>query len=502
MDNIILQIENVSKSYGVVQALTNVSFTIKKGEVHTLLGENGAGKSTLIKIISGEEEPTSGQIIMDGEPIKHYDPKHAMDMGIAMVHQELAIFENMTVAENMFPGMIYRTKRGLIDRKKMNAEAAGKIQMFGMDISPSQKMDELTLAQQQMVEILRALSVGQKIILLDEPTSGLNMEEADKLLEIIGHLKAQDITVIYISHRINEVMSISDRITVLRDGTYIGTYGNTSELTEMDLISKMVGRELTDTLYAVRADDTVISDEVIFEVKGLTKRKSIQDVSFGLRKGEILGFFGLEGSGTNSLSRMIYGLEAASSGEVFFKGKKIEKLNTPTMVQNRIMYLNNNRKNAGLLLESPALDNISMPILDKVTHGIFLDKEKMIEYTDKYIREFNIVIPSVWQLPKNLSGGNQQKLMFSVCLTREPEVLILNEPTRGVDVGAKSEIHKFMIDLVKKGVSIIVFSSEMPELMNIADRIIVMHENQVSAEIAKDEISEEHILASASGTVH
>ena len=502
MENVILEVDNVSKNYGVVRALRDVSFTIRRGEVHTLLGENGAGKSTLIKIISGEEVPSEGKIIIDGKPIAHYDPQHAMEMGIAMVHQELAIFENMTVAENIFPGMRYRTKAGFIDRKKLTAEATKKIQMFGMNIKATQKMDELTMAQQQMVEILRCLSVGQNIILLDEPTSGLNMEEVDKLMEIIGHLREQGITIIYISHRINEIMNISDRITVLRDGMYIITYDNTPDLQEMDLISKMVGRELTDTLYTVRGNDNAISTETIFEVRNISKKKSIDNVSFELKKGEILGFFGLEGSGSDSLSRMMYGLESVTGGEVYFKGNRIEKLDTNTMVKNRIMYLNNNRKSAGLLLESPAIDNISIPVMDEVTKGIFLDKEKMVEYTEKYIKAFNIVIPSIWQLPKNLSGGNQQKLMFSICLAKEPEVLILNEPTRGVDVGAKAETHKFMVELVKNGVSIIVFSSEMPELMSLSDRIIVMRENRIAAEFDKSEISEENIMTAASGTIN
>ena len=501
VDNVILEVDRLSKNYGVVQALDDVSFSIRRGEVHALLGENGAGKSTLIKIISGEVLPAAGRILIDGEPVRHYDPRYAMERGIAMVHQELSIFENVTVAENIFPGMEFRKKSGLIDRRKMNDQATERIKMFGMAIKATQRMDELTLAQCQMVEILRCLGVGQHIILLDEPTSGLNIEETDKLMKIIRRLKEQGITVVYISHRINEIMSISDRITVLRDGRYIQTFDKTPELTAMELVKTMVGRDLSNTLYALRNDDSCITDEIVFEARDLIKNNSIQDISFSLRKGEILGFFGLEGSGTNSLSRIIYGLEGIDRGEIFVRGKKIKRITPPGMVDNHIMYLNNNRKNAGLFLDMPVADNISFPVLSDTKKGIFLDISKVIAISSRFINEFKIVIQSLWHPPKKLSGGNQQKLMFSMCLTKAPDILILNEPTRGVDVGAKYEIHKFMLDLVQKGVSIIIFSSEMPEIMSLANRIFVMHENQICAEIAKEDFSEQNIILAASGAM-
>ncbi len=493
-----LEISEVSKEYGIVQALQNVSFGIRKGEVHTLLGENGAGKSTLIKIISGEESPSSGQIILDGVPISHYNPKTAMSLGIAMVHQELAIFENMSVAENIFPDCQFKTKAGFVDFKRLYEEASARIAMFGMMVEPSQKMDSLTLAQQQMVEILRCIGAGQKVILLDEPTSGLNSEETKRLMEIIGMLKERGITVIYISHRISEILDISDRITVMRDGTYVGTYCNDGTLSENDLIGKMVGRELSGSLYAARTDGDALVGNVVLEVRNVSKKNSVQSAGFSLKKGEVLGFFGLEGSGTNALSRMIYGLESADTIDVEFNGKPM-RVSPDEMVRHGIMYLNNNRKNAGLLLHSPASDNISMTILNEISHGIFLNQDKANEYTKKFIREFNIVIPSVYQLPKNLSGGNQQKLMFAICLACNPKILIVNEPTRGIDVGAKSEIHKLMLQLIKQGMSIIVFSSELPELISLADRIIVMHENKISGELHKGEITENLVMTAAAG---
>ena len=494
-----LIIDNISKNYGVVRALKNVSVTIKKGEVHTLLGENGAGKSTLIKIINGEETPDTGSITLDGKTVKHYSPHVAKSMGIAMVHQELAIFENMTVAENMFPTCEFLTKSGAIDKKKLVEEAQKKIDLFGMDLIPTQKMDTLTVAQQQMTEILRAISAGSNCVLLDEPTSGLNREETKNLMKIINTLRSQGITIIYISHRIAEVMHISDRITVMRDGEFVCTFVNDHKLKEIDLISRMVGRELTKSLYARKEYTDKIDDELLFEVKDMSKKNAVYDIDFKLKKGEVLGFFGLEGSGTNSVSRMIFGLEGMETGEIYFKGKKINKVTTTEMVGKKVMYINNNRKKAGLLLDSSTLNNMSMPVLKSFSKGTIINNKKLTDHTIKFVNAFDVIIPSVYQKPRNLSGGNQQKVLLSVCLGNEPELLITNEPTRGIAVGAKAEIHKFLLDAVKKGVGLIVFSSELPELMSMCDRIIVMKNKQIVGEISKEEISEELIMTIAAG---
>lgn len=494
-----LVIDNITKSYGVVHALKSVTFTIAKGEVHTLLGENGAGKSTLIKIISGEETPDTGSITLDGVTVKNYSPMASKTMGIAMVHQELAIFENMTVADNIFPTCEFLTKTGAIDKKGLIRAAQGKIDMFGMDLVPTQKMDTLTVAQQQMTEILRAISAGSKCVLLDEPTSGLNKEETENLMKIINTLRSQGITIIYISHRIAEVMHISDRITVMRDGEYVCTFVNDENLKEIDLISKMVGRELTGSLYKRKQYTGKISDEIFFEVKNMNKKNAVYDINFQLNKGEVLGFFGLEGSGTNSVSRMIFGLEAMETGEVHFKGESIGKVTTTTMVDKKVMYINNNRKQAGLLLDSSTLDNMSMPVLKAFSDGIIINNKKLTDHTVKYVDAFNVVIPSVHQKPRNLSGGNQQKVLLSICLGNEPELLIINEPTRGIDVGAKAEIHKFLLEAVESGVGVIVFSSELPELMSLCDRIIIMKNKRIVGEISKEEISEEFIMTIAAG---
>ncbi|GHV73566.1 ribose import ATP-binding protein RbsA [Spirochaetia bacterium] len=499
MDNF-LEIRNLSKNYSIVRALKDVSFAIAKGEVHALLGENGAGKSTLIKIISGEVTPSAGSLFIDGQEVPVYNPAYAMARGIAMVHQELAIFENMTVSDNIFPNCDFRTGAGFINQGKTDKEAKELIDLFGMNISPRQKMDSLTLGQQQMVEILRCVTAGQQIILLDEPTSGLNQKEVKRLMDIIRHLKSRNITVVYISHRIDEIMEISDRVTVLRDGAYVGTYPNDEALTEMDLIGRMVGRELTGTLYAARGDDRVATEEVVFEARNLSKKNSVQDISFSLHQGEVLGFYGLEGSGVNTVSRMIYGLEASDTGEAFLWGQPLKKLSPDVLVPAGVMYLNNDRKNAGLLLNSPATDNLSIPLLKQLSDGIFINSNKMVAHAEKYIREFNIVIPSVYQKPRNLSGGNQQKLMFSICLGNNPKIIIINEPTRGIDVGAKGEIHRFILELIKNELSVIVFSSEMPELISLCDRVIVMSKNRIFGELTKGEITQEQIMAKAAGS--
>ncbi|GHV85241.1 ribose import ATP-binding protein RbsA [Spirochaetia bacterium] len=495
-----LEIRDLSKNYGIVRALKGVNFTIAKGEVHALLGENGAGKSTLIKIISGEEFPSGGSIRINGTAVREFNPAHAMAAGIAMVHQELAIFENMTVSDNIFPNSTF-LNAGFINRRKTDKEAKRLVDLFGMNISPRQKMDSLTMGQQQIVEILRCVSAGKEIILLDEPTSGLNQEEVKKLIAIIRQLKDRGITVVYISHRIDEIKEISDRVTVLRDGTYVGTYDNNEALSQMDLIGRMVGRELSGTLYSARTDDGIAGKEVVLEARNFSKKNSVQDISFSLHKGEVLGFFGLEGSGTNTVSRMIYGLEAADSGQLFLKGKPVQKPGPDALVSRGIMYLNNNRKNAGLLLKSPAVDNLSIPRLQELSDGPFINRVKMTSHAEKYIGEFNIVIPSVYQQPRYLSGGNQQKLMFSICMSNNPEIVIINEPTRGIDVGAKGEIHKFILSLIKTGLSVIVFSSEMPELISLCDRVIVMSKNRISGEVSKGSgMTQEAIMANAAGS--
>lgn len=489
-----LKICNISKSYGVVKALIDVSFSIKKGEIHTILGENGAGKSTLVKIITGETTPDRGSIELDGEKIKVFTPFAAHAMGIQMVHQELAVFENLTVAENIYPWHSFK-KGGKIDYKKLYKETEDKLNMFGLQtIKPDEQMASVTLAGQQMVEILRCIVANPKVIILDEPTSGLNDEESERLMKILKNLKDNGLTIIYISHRLKEIMEISDRITVLRDGEYVTTLNNDENLTENDLINNMVGRDLSLSLYSIKTKSTK-TEEVLLEVKDLEKRNALQKTSLSLYKGEILGVFGLEGSGTTKLSRMMYGLEHKDSGEILIKGEKMAKLNPNNMVRKKVMYLNNNRKIAGLLLDMSVTDNISLPILRNVSNRSgFIDFKKLEAISVDFIKKFSVALPSLTTKPRNLSGGNQQKVMLSACLAPNPDILIVNEPTRGIDVGAKAEIHKFLLEIAAKGVGIILFSSELPELMGLSDRILIMRNNMISGEVGREDYTEQTIM--------
>ena len=493
-----MNICGITKTYGVVNALSDVSLSVRRGEVHTILGENGAGKSTLVKIITGETAPDDGYIELDGARIKSYSPRNAHTLGIYMVHQELAVFENLTVAENIFPNHSFK-RSGRIDYERLYEEARKMLDMFRLTtIAPDTPLASVTLAGQQMVEILRCIVAGPKVIILDEPTSGLNDHEVGLLMNILKHLSEEDITIIYISHRLHEIMKISDRITVLRDGKLVTTLVNDGNVTENDLINNMVGRDLSGSLYNIKISSGAQTGEPLFEALGLFKKNVLQETNFTLARGEILGFFGLEGSGTARLSRMLYGLEQFNRGSVRIKGHAIKHVTPGRLIKKRVMYLNNNRKIAGLLPEMKVTDNFSLPILSKISNRLgFIDFKRLVGISTDFVRRFSIVLPSLSAKPKNLSGGNQQKVMLSACLVPEPEILIANEPTRGIDVGAKTEIHKFLLEIASRGVGVIIFSSELPELMSLSDRILVMRNRAIAGEIRCGEYTEQAIMTYA-----
>jgi ABC-type sugar transport system ATPase subunit len=493
-----LQITGITKRFAAVHALTDVSFSVRKGEIHAILGENGAGKSTLVKILMGEQPPDAGRIVLEGTEIRQFSPAYARSLGIQMVHQELAIFENMTVAENIYPWNDFRTKANTVSWKTMNDQARARLASLGLDaVQPEQLMRNLTLDAQQIVEILRCMSANPKVLLLDEPSSGLNDEETARLMAMLKKLRDGGQTILYISHRLKEILDISDRVTVLRDGRHVATLTNDSALTEDILINNMVGHDLSGSLYATKKYSSQVDSEVLFEVKNLSKKNALNNVSFSMKKGEVLGFFGLEGSGIAKLSRIMYGLEGRDTGEIWFKSQKIPGISPAAMINRKILYLNGNRKLAGLLLDMPTTENIAMPILRRITRFSFLKLRELQSLSEKYITKFSITIPSVRTKPKSLSGGNQQKVMLTVCLAAEPELLIVNDPTRGIDVGAKAEINKLLLEIAGQGVGIILFSAELPELMGLADRIVVMKKNSISGELAGSEITENAIMALA-----
>jgi ABC-type sugar transport system ATPase subunit len=448
-----------------------------------------------VKIISGEETPDSGFIELDRQKVRSYRATVAHTMGIHMVHQELAVFENLTVAENIYPQYNFK-KLGKIDFKKLYEETKGKLELFGLTtINPDTPLASVSLAGQQMVEILRCIVAKPKVIILDEPTSGLNNRETESLMNILKQLKEEGITIMYISHRLREIMHFSDRITILRDGKLVTTLNNNDQITENDLINNMVGRDLSESLYKIKTAAGNIDNSVIFEIKGLAKKNALHATDLRLRKGEILGVFGLEGSGVTRLSKIMYGLEHKDAGEIFVKGKKITAVNPQNMIRENVMYLNNNRKIAGLLLDMTVTDNLSLPVLSKISTKLgFINFKNREKVSMKYVDKFSITLSSLETHPRRLSGGNQQKVMLSMCLVPEPEILIVNEPTRGIDVGAKTEIQKFLFEIAAKGVGIIVFSSELPELMSLCDRILVMRNNSVTGELSCGVYNEQTIM--------
>ena len=492
----VLKIENVSKSFGVVHALNDVSFSVRKGEIHTILGENGAGKSTLIKVISGELIPDSGKVWVDGQEVREFTPLYAHKLGIQMVHQELSIFENVTVAENLYPWHSFVLPAGIINYKALYATTDEKLKEFGLtNIHPSDSMASVSLAGQQMIEIMRCILANPEILILDEPTSGLNDDEIKFLMKILFELKEKGLTIIFISHKLNEIKEISDRVSIFRDGSYVCTYDNDDTLTETVLVNAMVGRDLSGILYLQRDKEDKRTGEVSFDARNFCKSKVLKKTDFRAYKGEVLGIFGLEGSGNGRLSRMLYGLEKCDSGEIYVAGKQVKTITPLALNQSKVMYLYNNRKIAGLLLDMSITDNVGLPILHKVTkRNTIIDMKKLEVMATDFVEKFSIALPSLVAHPRHLSGGNQQKVMLSTCLVPEPDVFIVNEPTRGIDVGAKAEIHQFILTLAKKGMTVILFSSELPEHIGLCDRVLVMRNNKIVAEVMGEDINEQTIM--------
>jgi len=488
----ILEIRGVSKSFGVVQALRDVSVSVKRGEIHTLLGENGAGKSTLIKVLSGEHAPDSGEIAVDGKRFSAFHPMVSRAAGIAIVHQELSIFENLAVYENVFP--YPEGARRLIPKKELIRRVRQAAKRFDFEVDPTAKMGDLRLSMQQMVEILRALSANAKIILLDEPTSGLNTQETENLMRILKRLRDDGISIIYISHRISEVLEISNRITVLRDGMYVNTFENDANLTENTLISSMVGRDFEKNVYSKKQCAVPGGAPVALEARNFSKGKTLLDASLSVRLGEIMGVFGLEGSGTYEFSRMLFGLHGKDTGRLFVNGREIRSITPMALIREGVVFLSNNRKDAGLLFNMSVAENMAAPALDKLAvHGLMSTKA-VENYTLDFVRQFSITLNSIYDRPSSLSGGNQQKVMLSICLGTKPQILIVNDPTRGIDVGAKVEILRLLNDIALSGISVLCFSSDLPELITLSDRIAVMNTGRIAGVIECDDISENSVM--------
>ena len=493
MSENLLEMKNICKSFPGVKALQHVDFNLKAGEIHALLGENGAGKSTLIKVLGGIYHPEEGQIFIDGKEVAITDVNSARDHGISIIHQELVLVPYMTVAENIFLGREPKGKFG-VDFALMRRRAQEMLDQFDLGIDADTLVANLSIAQQQMVEIVKAISFNCRILVMDEPTSSISDKEISALFEIMRNLARQNVGIIYISHKMSELNEVCDRVTVLRDGTYVGTR-EVAITPKDDLIAMMVGRELDQ--YYTR--DHIKSDEVVLKCVNINDGKKnhqrVKDVSFEVHKGEIVGFAGLVGAGRSETMQCIFGLTPGSTGEVYLEGKQVHIRNAVEAMKQGIAMVPENRKLEGLYHVQSVRFNSTIEVLDQFINHLNVNSKREAEITQEFIDKMNTKTPSQDQAVTNLSGGNQQKVMIGRWLATNPKILILDEPTRGVDVGAKAEIYEIMNELTKQGVSIIMISSELPEIINMSDRVYVMYEGKLTGCISyEDDLSQEAIM--------
>ncbi len=487
----LLEMKHIEKSFGRSQVLDRVHFTLKAGTVHALMGENGAGKSTLMKILAGVYNKDAGEIWLDGEQVSINTPSDAQRLGVAMIHQELSYIPQMTVAENIFLGR--EPGSGLfINYSKMYEDTKKLLQSLQLKVKPKAKMADLKIGDQQLIEIAKAISMESKIIIMDEPTSALSDKEVEILFRVIEDLKKQGKGIIYISHKMDEIFRISDEITVLRDGHYINSW-KSSETDNNTLIKNMVGRELNE-IYP--KTETVIGKAVL-EAKNLTHKEFFNDISFELKEGEILGIAGLEGAGRTEVMNALFGLMRIEAGEILLRGQSLKITDPEHAIRNGIAYVTNDRKRQGLVLQMSVGHNSSLASLREFTKGLLLNSRIEKEQVNNQVKALKIKVNTPRQLVSSLSGGNQQKVVLSKWLMKTPRIFIMDEPTRGIDVGAKAEIYRLMCDYVAKGNSIIMISSELPELMGMSDRILVMSNGYLTGELKRGEFDQETIMSCA-----
>lgn len=490
----LISITHLTKSFPGVKALNDCQFELAPGEVHALMGENGAGKSTLMKVLAGVYTKDAGEIRMDGQEVDIPTPRAAQALGIGIIHQELNLMNHLSAAQNIFIGREPMGRFGVfVDQQKMVVDTQAIFDRLHLQLDPRVEVGELTVAKQQMVEIAKALSFNSRVLIMDEPTAALNNAEIDDLFRIIRQLKSQGVGIVYISHKMDELKVISDRVTVMRDGQYIGTVPTAS--TSMDtIIGMMVGRAL-DVHQPVAYTHTDDSDAVMLEVKGLNRGRSIKNVSFSVRKGEILGFAGLMGAGRTEVARAIFGADARDSGEVWVKGQPVDIRAPSDAVKLGIGYLSEDRKRYGLATGMDVQSNILLANLKNfVSMGFWLKRTDIERMAHKYVAQLGIKTPSIFQRAGLLSGGNQQKIVIAKWLLRDCEVLFFDEPTRGIDVGAKSEIYKLLHALAEQGRAIVMISSELPEVLRMSHRIVVMCEGRVTGVLSAAEATQEKIM--------
>ncbi|UFJ41807.1 sugar ABC transporter ATP-binding protein [Brevibacillus humidisoli] len=495
MTESLLEMKEISKSFSGVHVLQQVQFSLLSGEVHALMGENGAGKSTLMKILGGIYSRDSGSIQVKGESVSKMTTDLAAQLGIAIIHQELNLVPDLTVAENIFLGREWTIKgTKLINRKQMRKQAKDALNQLGIDLHPDTLVGELSVGQQQMVEIAKALSMQADILVLDEPTAALTNREIDALFEVIASLKKQGVGMIYISHRMEEIFQVCDRITVLRDGHYVGTR-RTGETSMEELVQMMVGREITERFPKVE----VQPGPERLRVENLSVRGKLHNVSLSVRSGEILGIAGLMGAGRTELARALFGIDPLEQGSIYVDNRQVTIKRPFDAIQAGIALVTENRKEEGLILSLSIRENLALPNLNTLSAYGFVKGEAETKLAEQTIKQLSIKTTDGEKTVGSLSGGNQQKVVIGKWLAVNPKILILDEPTRGVDIGAKKELYELMGQLVRSGVAIIMISSEMPEVLGMSDRILVMHEGRVTGEFAHEEATQEKIMHAAAG---
>lgn len=492
----LLKLDNVSKEFPGVKALSGVSFDLRAGEVHAVCGENGAGKSTLMKIISGVYQPNSGSITYKGAPVRFASTLESEAAGIAIIHQELNLVPHLSVAENIY--LAREPRRGfLVDRKKLIADAKRCLDRLGVRINPNVQVRTLSVAQCQMVEIAKALSLNANVLIMDEPTSSLTEQEAQLLFKVIRDLKSQGTGIIYISHRLDEMQEIVDRVTVLRDGRYVST-DDFADLTVDEIVARMVGRSLEDKFPEPTRQP---ADDVIFSVRGLTRRDVFENISFDIRRGEILGFAGLMGAGRTEVARAIFGADPLGAGTIMLDGRELKVSDPRSGIDAGIAYLSEDRKAQGLAIAMPVDANLVMARMQAVSNSLgVIDRKQQRDASQHYVDLLNIKTPSLDQPVRLLSGGNQQKIIIGKWLFREPRVMFFDEPTRGIDVGAKFAIYQIMDELAARGIAVVLISSELPEVLGMSDRIAVFHGGRIAATLTTRETNQEEIMHYASGS--
>ena len=495
MEDYVLQLKGIVKEFPGVKALDQMQFDLRRGSIHALIGENGAGKSTLMKVLSGIYQPDAGTIILDGQEVSVHGPLDAEHKGICIVHQELAVFNTTSVSENIFITNAPKNKLGMIDYNKMHKEVRELLDSYGFnDVDETATMRNLSVGRQQLIEILRAVKKNAKILILDEPTSALTEQETEVLMKIMRTLNSQGVSIIYISHRLEEIFQICDTVTVMRDGHYITTL-DVATTCKDELVKHMVGRNV---VYQYGAGTSQVGDELL-RLENLSYKKYVKNVSLTLHKGEVLGLAGLEGAGRTELLELIYGMYRPDCGAIYLDGQPV-KIHSPSDAKaHGIAYMTKDRKSKGLFLRTSIANNVLAANLDRFTKKFLTQFKAARADAEEYREKFEIKTPDVDKTVSQLSGGNQQKVMLSMWISRKPQLLLIDEPTRGIDVGTKESIHALIREYAKQGMGVIIVSSDMPELMGASDRIIAMYEGEVSGELQLGEITEQKIMALTSG---